>query len=64
MDKSTNINTEIDPVLLLLPQAVYTYILRCNDLNFGWSDRLQAEFYCIKWIHMQDYYKNLKNIVS
>jgi hypothetical protein len=64
MDKSTNVQIDFDPVMLVLPQAVYTFMLRCSDLNFTWSDRLQAEFYCVKWIHMQDYYKQLKKVIS
>lgn len=40
MDKSTNVRIEFDPMMLVLPQAVYTFILRCSDLNFTWTDRL------------------------
>jgi len=38
MDKSTNVSIEFDPLKLVLPQAVYTFMLRCNDLNFMWTD--------------------------
>ena len=64
LDASKDIKILFEPVRLILPQAVYTYILKCNDLNFGWSDRMQAEFYCVKWIHMSEYYKQLSNVIS
>lgn len=62
MDKSSHINIKIDPVMLVLPQSVYTYILRCSDLNFAWTDRMQNEFYFIKWKHISDHYKQLKKV--
>jgi hypothetical protein len=38
MDKATQVQIQCEPVMLVLPQAVYTYLLRCSDLNFAWSD--------------------------
>ena len=64
MDKSSHINIRIDPVMLVLPQAVYTYILRCSDLNFGWTDGKQNEFYFIKWKHISDHFKQLKKVAA
>jgi len=64
MDKSSHISIKIDPVLLVLPQAVYTYILRCSDLNFAWTDRMQSDFYFIKWRHISDHYKQLRKVAS
>ena len=63
-DKSTDVAINFDPVMMVLPQAVYTYILRCSDLNFTWTDRLAKEFYCVKWVHMDDYYKDFKGVVN
>jgi hypothetical protein len=40
LDKSGSIEISFDPVLLVLPQQIYTYILRCSDLNFNYSDKL------------------------
>lgn len=55
---------EFDAIMLVIPQAIYTYMLRCSDLNFTWTDRLQQEFYCVKWVNMQDYYKNFNGVVN
>jgi len=48
----------------VLPQKVYTYILSCSDLNFTWSDDLKQDFYFIKWVEMEDYYKQLANVID
>jgi len=64
MDKSSHVNIQIEPVMLVLPQAVYTYILRCSDLNFAWTDQMQNEFYFIKWKHISEHYKRLKKVVG
>jgi hypothetical protein len=63
-DKSTNVRIDFDPVMIVIPQAIYTHMLRCSDLNFTWTDRLQNEFYCVKWVDMHDYYKNFKKVVA
>lgn len=64
MDKSSHISIKIDPVMLVLPQAVYTYILRCSDLNFAWTDQMGSEFYFIKWKHISDHHKQLRKVSS
>lgn len=50
--------------MVVIPQAIYTYMLRCSDLNFTWTDRLTNEFYCVKWVNMQDYYKNFNGVIN
>ena len=54
LDKSGSIRITFDPVLLLLPQQIYTYILRCSDLNFTYTDKLQDEFMFSKWAPRKD----------
>jgi len=49
LDKSTSISIYFEPVLLVLTQHIYTYILRCSDLNFTYSDQLHDEFFFAKW---------------
>jgi len=38
LDFSQHINVKFTPVKLNLTQEVYTYLLRCNDLNIGHMD--------------------------
>ena len=45
LDKSYEAQIEIRPAYVLkFKQEVYTYILRCIDLNFGYTDYLQDLF--------------------
>ena len=39
-------------------------MLRCGDLNFGYSDGLQKEYYFIKWQDMDEFYKQDKKVIS
>ena len=49
LDKSPNYTINFDPLLFVLPQQIYTYILRCSDLNFMYTDLLDDEFHFAKW---------------
>lgn len=50
---------EFDPFVLVLPQDIYTYLLRVIDLNMNFADPYQKEFFMINNIEMEEYYKLL-----
>ena len=49
LDRSMKVRIKFSPVQLVLPQAVYTYILRSNDLNLGFTDGMKDDFFFVKW---------------
>jgi hypothetical protein len=52
-------------VHFVLPQIIYTYILRANDLNLGFTDSMKEEFFFQKWTTINDHYKTyLVDIIS
>ena len=55
-DKAAQINIEFGPLLLILPQSIYTYMLRCSDLNTTYTDDLREEYHFIKWLGINEYY--------
>ena len=63
-DKAAQINIRIDPLLLILPQSIYTYMLRCADLNTAYTDDLREEYHFIKWLGIDEYYSNLNDVVN
>ena len=63
-DKAGEINIQIDPMLLILPQSIYTYMLRCADLNTAYTDDLREEYHFIKWLGIDEYYQNLNDVVD
>ena len=63
-DKAAQINIKFDPLLLILPQSIYTYMLRCADLNTAYTDNLREEYHFIKWLGIDEYYKELANVVD
>ena len=64
MDKAGRVNLTFTPIELIWPQSIYTYMLRCGDLNFGYTDGLQEEFYFIKWLDMSEHYMSQTKVVS
>ncbi len=45
LDKSYEITIEFDPQLnLRLREDIYTFLLRCIDLNFAYSDNFDDKF--------------------
>ena len=65
MDKSMNMRIKFQAVYFVLPQFVFTYILRANDLNLGFTDCLKEEFFFQKWTTINDHYKTyLVDVVS
>jgi hypothetical protein len=45
LDKSYKLTIDITPKLsLFFTQEVYTFILRCVDLNFAYTDGLEAKY--------------------
>lgn len=45
LDKSYKLTLDIQPKLsLFFTQEVYTFILRCVDLNFAYTDGLEAKY--------------------
>jgi len=53
LDKSFRIKLQFSPLKLRFKQEIYTYLLRCVDLNFAWTDynekyfdfRLEEEYF-------------------
>lgn len=64
MDKAGRVNLTFTPIELILPQSIYTYMLRCGDLNFGFTDGMTEEYYFIKWLEMSEHYMNTYKVVS
>ena len=56
MDKAAHVNLTFTPIELIWPQSIYTYMLRCGDLNFSYSDGLVEEYFFIKWIDIDEHY--------
>jgi hypothetical protein len=44
LDISNHISLSLSPLIMHLKQDIYTYLLRCNDLNIGYSDQLNPYF--------------------
>lgn len=64
MDKAARVNLKFSPIELIWPQSIYTYMLRCGDLNFAYTDGMQEEYYFIKWIEMSEHYMSDKKVIS
>lgn len=64
MDKAAHVNLTFTPIELIWPQSIYTYMLQCGDLNFGYSDGLVEQYFFIKWLDMSEHYQNQVRIVS
>lgn len=45
LDKSMKMSIKFQAVHFVLPQVIYTYILRANDLNLGFTDDMKEEFF-------------------
>jgi hypothetical protein len=70
-DISNKLTITFTPFLLNLRQDVYTFLLRCNDLNFNFSDQLATYFQLAIWSHgspgttdTQKYIKHEQQIVE
>lgn len=44
LDISYKISITFSPVIMRLKQDIYTYIMRCVDLNFNYTDELTKYF--------------------
>ena len=44
LDISYNITLNFSPLIMHVKQDVYTYLLRCNDLNLNYTDMLAKYF--------------------
>ena len=64
MDKAARVNLTFTPIELIWPQSIYTYMLRCADLNFSFSDGLVEEYFFIKWLDISEHYMNSTKLVS
>lgn len=64
LDKSSTVTINLNPVEITLPQNIYTGILRCMDLNINFTDFKTEEFFFVKYMDIEDYYKQLSNVVS
>ena len=64
MDKSGRVNLTFTPIELIWPQSIYTYMLRCGDLNFAYSDGMTDLYYFIKWLDMSEHYMSQMKVVS
>ena len=56
MDKAAHVNLTFTPIELIWPQSIYTYMLRCGDLNFSFSDGLVEQYFFIKWLDISEHY--------
>ena len=55
LDKSYFFSMVIEPrVNFRLTQEIYTYICRCVDLNFGYTDYLEAKF---NFVNEEEYFR-------
>lgn len=62
LDKSFKINVELVPKLhLSLRQDVYTFLLRCIDLNFAYTDGLEAAY---NFRNTEEYFKSTAFILK
>lgn len=64
MDKAGRVNLSFTPIELIWPQSIYTYMLRCADLNFSYTDGFLEEYFFIKWYSMDEHYMKEVKIVS
>ena len=64
IDKAARVNLVFTPIELIWPQSIYTYMLRCADLNFSYTDGLMEEYYFIKWLDMSEHYMNQMKVIS
>lgn len=64
VDQATYLRIKFDPVLLTIKQKVYTMILRILDLNINYTDFLEREYYFLKFVLMEEYFKSLEQIVG
>ena len=44
LDISQHVHVHLSPLKLNFTQEVYTYLLRCSDLNINFSDQLMKHF--------------------
>jgi hypothetical protein len=49
---------------LTIKQKIYTMILRIVDLNVAYTDFLEREYYFLKFVLMEEYFKSLEDIVG
>ena len=49
---------------MTIKQKVYTMILRILDLNINYTDFLEREYYFLRFVLMEEYFKSLENIVG
>ena len=64
IDKAARVNLIFTPIELIWPQSIYTYMLRCADLNFSYTDGLTEEYFFIKWLDMSEHYMSQQKIIS
>jgi hypothetical protein len=62
LDKSFEVTIDFSPHLhLSLREDIYTFILRCVDLNFAYSDSLEEKF---KFKNDEDYFRSVEYLLK
>ena len=49
LDISYKISVHFSPVIMHLKQDVFTYLMKCNDLNINHTDQLSPYFQLAIW---------------
>jgi hypothetical protein len=64
VDQAAYLRINFDPVLITIKQKIYTMILRILDLNINYTDFLEREYYFLKFVLMEEYFKSLEEVVG
>ena len=49
---------------MTIKQKVYTMILRILDLNINYTDFLEREYYFLKFVLKEEYFKSLEQVLG
>lgn len=61
LDKSYESNLEITKLKLRFREDIYTYMMRCIDLNLAWTDG-KDEFYVFR--NEEEYFKSTERLLK